>query len=86
MNFFKELISAESDTSSKRFAGLSCIAVAMAGAILSYVLPEFTEVGESMAKTFLITGAGLLGFGVVEKALNTVKRPVKVEVEDEKTD
>jgi len=83
MNFFKELISAESDTSSKRFAGLSCIGVAMAGAILSYVLPEFTEVGESMAKTFLITGAGLLGFGVFEKAIQTIKRPVPVVVKDD---
>jgi len=81
--FFKSLLSADGEVSSKRFAGLVLIATAIAGAIMSYSIPAFTEVAESMAKTMLFTGAGLLGLNVAEAVVKTVKRPVVVEVKED---
>lgn len=75
MNFFESLLSPEGDVSSKRFSGLLLIGTAIAGAIVSYINPSFTEVAESMAKTMLFTGAALLGANVAENIVATVKRP-----------
>ena len=75
--FFGKLISGSDEVSSKRFAGLILIATAIAGAIMSYIpfAVEFSEVGESMAKTMLFTGAGLLGLNIAKDVVNTIKRP-----------
>jgi len=40
---------------------------------------EFSDVGESMAKTMLFTGAGLLGLNIAKDVVNTIKRPAVVE-------
>ena len=86
-NFFLSLLAADVEVSSKRFSGLLLIFTAMAGALISYTNPEFSEVAESMAKTLLYTGAGLLGVNVAESIVANVKRtpkPVEQPKKDEK--
>ncbi len=73
-NFFISLLSPEGELSSKRFAGLVLIGTAVAGAILAYVLKDFTEMGESMAKTTMYTGSALLGANMIENTMKTVGR------------
>ena len=81
-DFWGKLVSGSDEVSSKRFAGLILIATAIVGAIMSYIpfAMEFSEVGESMAKTMLFTGAGLLGLNVAETVVATIKRPAPVVV------
>jgi len=85
MNFFRGLITSGSGLSSKRFAGLCLIGVAIVATIYSFITGNLAESVESLIKTNLYTGSGLLGVGVAEGMLKTVKRPAPVvqEVGDE---
>lgn len=83
MNFFKSLVTADGEISSKRFAGLMLIGLFMTCSIIAVATGEINESVESLIKTGLYTGAGLLGLGVTEAMLKTVKRPEPVEDENE---
>ena len=76
--FFMDLMSAESPTSSKRFAALitlfSCIALAFLGAYKnSWVCPEF------MYNGLLLVVAGLFGFNMAESIF---KKSTPIPIED----
>jgi len=83
-NFFLSLLAQDGEVSSKRFAGLLLIGAFIAGTVLSFIHPTFTEAAESMAKTSLYVGAGMLGANVVENVMAIAKRTPKqvVIVED----
>lgn len=84
--FFLTLFSAEGQVSSKRFFGGLLIAFFIAGGIVGVINDTMSEVVESILKTGLYTGAGLLGANVAENIVNVVKRPVPVIEEDEDID
>ena len=77
MGFFKSLLSTDGQVSSKRFAGLALVGLYIAGT------GSVDESVESLVKTGLYTGTGLLGFGVADTMLKTVARPRPVEVKPE---
>ena len=77
--FFKKLLSASDDVSSKRFAGLCLIAFFIAGGVVAIATGTVSEVVESILKTGLYTGTGLLGINVAKDIVATAKRPVVVE-------
>ena len=78
MNFFRGLVTSGSGLSSKRFAGLCLIGVAIIATIYSFITGVLPEPVESLIKTNLYTGSGLLGVGVAEGMLKTVARPKPV--------
>jgi len=79
MNFFQSLLSAEGAVSSKRFAGLVLTGFFVAGGIVAISTGTVSEVVESILKTSLYTGVGLLGVNAVaDTIITTVKRPVPV--------
>jgi hypothetical protein len=83
MNFFKSLFSTDGDISSKRFAGLALVGLFMAGTIIAAINGVISESVESLVKTGLYTGTGLLGLGVGESMLKTVTRPKPVQLEED---
>jgi hypothetical protein len=85
MSFFKSLLSAEGEVSSKRLAGLSLVTFFIAAGIVAVVQNSMSEVVESIIKTSLYTGVGLLGVNAVSDTITkTVKRqPVVVKEEDD---
>ena len=78
MNFFKSLLSPVGDVSSKRFAGLLLIGFFIGGGVVGLINDNISEVVESIMKTGLYTGVGLLGVNAVSDTIvTTVKRPKK---------
>ena len=74
--FFKDLMSADSPTSSKRFAGLttlfSCIIMAFVAAYKNnWVCPQFMYDG------LLLVVAGLFGFNMAETIFKKTKKDEK---------
>jgi len=85
MNFFQSLLSPEGAVSSKRFAGLVLIAFFVAGGVVGIISDSMSEVVESILKTGLYTGVGLLGVNAVaDTIVTTVKRPAPVVIIPEK--
>jgi len=74
MAFFKSLLSADGEISSKRFAGLTLVGLYVVGTILEWITGGAGETIESLLKTGLYTGSGLLGINVAETMLKTIKR------------
>jgi len=82
--FFLNLFSAEGGVSSKRFFGGMLVSFYIAGGIVSVVSGDISVVVESVLKTGLFAGIGLLGANVPENIVNIVKRPTpKVEVKED---
>ena len=83
--FFRSLLAADGEISSKRFAGLLLVVFFMAGGIVGIIHDSMSEVVESILKTGLYTGVGLLGVNAAESIVAIVKRqPVVVkEVKDD---
>lgn len=77
--FFQSLLAADGEVSSKRFSGLLLIGLFMVTTIIATAIGEINESVESLIKTGLYTGAGLLGINVAEGVMKTIKRPVKDE-------
>ena len=75
MNFFKSLVTADGDISSKRFAGLLLVGLFMVCSIIAAITGDINQSVESLIKTGLYTGSGLLGINVAESMLKTVPRP-----------
>ena len=86
MNFWRTLVSAEDNVSSKRFAGLCLIAQYVICTILAVIFGEISEPVESLTKAGLYTGGGLLGLGMAKEVLTTVKRVIPVVVKKKKED
>ncbi len=82
MNFFTKLLSTTGDVSSKRFSGLLLIGTFIVCTVTAVITGNITETVESLIKTGLYAGSGLLGVNVIPDVINTVKRS-KV-TEDEK--
>ena len=78
MNFFMSLLTADGDVSSKRFAGLTLIGFFIAGGVVAIATGTVSEVVESILKTGLYTGTGLLGINVAETIVKNVARPTPV--------
>lgn len=84
MNFFQSLLSAEGDVSSKRFAGLCLTGFFIAGGIVGIVTGTVSEVVESILKTGLYTGVGLLGVNAISDTITkTVSRPQPIVVDED---
>ena len=79
MNFFKSLLTADGDISSKRFAGLSLIALFMTCTIVSMFRMGIDEGAISLVQTSLVGGAALLGVSIVTEAFG--KKAKKDETE-----
>ena len=74
MIFWKALVSAQDDVSSKRFAGLCLVGQFVICTIVVIIFGDIGESAESLIKAGLYTGGGLLGLGMAKEVLNTVKR------------
>jgi hypothetical protein len=72
--FFRSLLSPEGEVSSKRFAGLLLVATFIAATVVAVVQGDVSETVESLIKTGLYTGVGLLGVNVAETVLVNAKR------------
>jgi len=84
--FFYSLLAPDGEISSKRFFGGLLILFFIAGGITGVINDSVSEVVESILKTGLYTGAGLLGANVVEttmKLANRTPKPVVEPKEDE---
>ena len=79
MNFWKSLVTADGEISSKRFSGLLLIGLFMVCSIIAAATGDISEPVESLIKTGLYTGSGLLGINVAESMIKTVARPKPVE-------
>lgn len=77
--FFNSLLSPEGEVSSKRFSGLLLIALFIITTIIAASTGNINESVESLIKTALYTGTGLLGINIVEGVMTTIKRPVQNE-------
>ena len=86
MNFWRALISAEDDVSSKRFAGLLLIGTYIGITILAAIVGNLPVEVESLAKTGLYVGASLLGVSIAGDVIKTAVRPKPVVIEKEKED
>ena len=78
MNFFRALISGEDNVSSKRFSGLCLIGMFIIATIIAAITGDLSESVESLIKTGLYAGSGLLGINVAESMMKTIKRPVPI--------
>ena len=81
--FFLKLFSADGSVSSKRFFGGLLILTAIAGTIIAVVQGELSPVVESLIKTDLFAGVGLLGANIPENIMTVVKREKPVVVKDD---
>lgn len=78
-SFFKSLLSPDGEVSSKRFSGLLLVGLFIVTTIIAASTGDINESVESLIKTGLYTGTGLLGVNVVEGVMSTVKRTKKDE-------
>jgi len=83
MNFWRALVSAEDDVSSKRFSGLLLIGMYISVVIFAVIAGGTSEEVESMAKTGLYVGATLLGVSIAGEVIKTVVRPIQQAVRNE---
>lgn len=74
MSFFKSLVTADGEISSKRVAGLSLIAFFIIGSVIVAATGNTAEVVESLLNKGLYTGSGLLGVNVAETVIKTVRQ------------
>ena len=81
MGFWRSLVSADGQVSSKRFAGICLIGSFMAILILAAIGGNCPAEVESLAKVGLYTGASLLGASVVPEMIKIVQRPVPIVIE-----
>ena len=66
MNFFKSLLTADGEISSKRFAGLVLIGMFIVTTIIEAITGNVSDTAHSLMKTGLYGGLGLLGVNGVE--------------------
>ena len=81
--FFLKLFSADGEVSSKRVFGGMLITAFVGCLVVAVVKGDVSATVESLMKTDLYTGASLLGINVAETIIQTVKRPVAVEVKED---
>jgi len=74
MSFFKSLLSADGEISSKRVAGLSLVSFFIIGSIIVAITGGATDIVESLLNKGLYTGSGLLGINVAESVIKTVRQ------------
>ena len=74
MGFFKSLLSADGEISSKRVAGLSLIGLFIVGTIYGAITGGLVDVIESLLNKGLYTGSGLLGINVAESVMKTYRQ------------
>lgn len=74
MNFFKSLLTADGEISSKRVAGLSLIGFFIIGSIMVAITGCAVDVVESLLNKGLYTGSGLLGINVAESVMKTYRQ------------
>ena len=84
MNFWRAVISAKDDVSSKRFAGLLLIGTYIGITILAAIGGNLPVVVESLAAKGLYVGASLLGVSIAGEVIKTAVRPKPVVVETKK--
>jgi len=74
MNFFKSLVTADGEVSSKRVAGLSLIGFFIIGSIIVAITGCTADLVESLLNKGLYTGSGLLGINVAESVMKTYRQ------------
>ena len=74
MSFFKSLLSADGEISSKRVAGLSLIGFFIIGSIIVAITGCTVDLVESLLNKGLYTGSGLLGINVAESVMKTYRQ------------
>ena len=86
MTFWRALVSAKDDVSSKRFSGMLLIGTFIVITILAAIGGSIPVEVESLAKTGLYGGLTLLGVSVVPDMIKNAQRPAPVVVEEEGKD